>query len=116
MTLNQYSVRILRTSTCLHKILHSEYGHETLQIIHGQVASDNTINKYHQTAHMVVCNQGNIDAICARLNAGDDIDANLHHSDDMCSSKVILQTIIQWLFPMRYYIEFPELGIRIFVS
>ena len=59
------------------------------------------------------CHQGNIDAMCALLNAGagpditnnDDGDADLRHIGDGCSSNATLQTIMQWLNPARHYIN-----------
>ena len=61
--------------TCLHKILHREYlsleyDHETLQMLLDHGVPVNAANKNHQTAYMLACHQGNIDAICALRNAG----------------------------------------------
>ena len=81
----------------------------------------NAINKNHQTAYMLAYHQGNIDAMCALLNAGadpsitsnDDGDANDQYMDELlddgCSTDVTLQTIM--LNPAWQYVDFPELEI-----
>ena len=121
--------------TCLHKILHREYlsleyNHEILQMLLDHGAPVNAINKNHQTAYMLACHQGNIDAMCALLNAGadqsstdnvdddddiddddDDDDANCHHNDTECPSNIALETILQWLNPALHHLDLPALEI-----
>ena len=110
--------------TCLHKIFHREYllleyDHETLLKLLDYGVPVNTTNKNHQTAYMLACDLGNIDAMCALLNAGADPninsidggDANLHHIVTGCSSSVTLQTVMQWLDPVGHFLTFPALQI-----
>ena len=78
--------------TCLHKLFQREYllleyDHETLQELLDHGIPVNATNKSHQTVYVLACDLGNIDAMCALLNAGADPninsidggDANLHH-------------------------------------
>ena len=74
--------------TCLHKVIHNKYSGETgsvfirtldrtheqeiLQLLLDHGAPVNAANKNHQTAYMLACDQGNIGAKCALLNAGAD--------------------------------------------
>ena len=63
--------------TCLHQILRREYlsnkcDQETLQMLLDHGVPVNATNKNHQTAYMLACHQGNIDAMCALVNAGAD--------------------------------------------
>ena len=110
--------------TCLHKILHREYlsleyDHEALQMLLDHGTPVNAANKSHQTAYMLACDQGNIDAMCALLNAGadpsitsnDDDDANCHYNDTECSSNVTLQAKVQWINPTWHYLDLPALKI-----
>ena len=106
--------------TCLHQILHREYlsleyDHETLQMFLNHGAPVNAINKNHQTAYMLASNQGNIDAMCALLNAGADPntdgEARLQCVGNRCSSYVSPKKIIQWLSPAFHYLDFPALEI-----
>ena len=55
--------------TCLHHVLSGEYDQETLQMLLDHGVPVNVTNKSHQTAYMLACHQGNIDAMCALLNA-----------------------------------------------
>ena len=92
--------------TCLHKVLHREYlsleyNHETLQMLLDYGVPVNATNKNHQTAYMLACNQGNIDAMCALVNAGADPNitdswgnTGLHLLVQGGSSKHILEAII----------------------
>ena len=109
--------------TCLHRTLHREYlsleyDHETLQMLLDHGAPVNATNKNNQTAYMLASHQGNIDAICALLNAGanpsiisTDGDASFPHTDNGCSSSVCLQTILHWLNPAWHYLDLPSLEI-----
>ena len=109
--------------TCLHKLLHREYlsleyDHETLQMFLDHSVPVNATNKNHQTAYMLACGQGNIDAMCALLKAGadhkiicEDNDASLQRTYAGSSSKVTLQTIKQWLDPTWHYLDVPTLEI-----
>ena len=113
--------------TCLHKILHREYmsleyDHETLQVLLDHGVPVNATNKNHQTAYMLAFHQGNIDAMCALLNAGadpnitryddkDDDDSNLHHIDTGDFINVTQHTIMQWLNPAWHYLDLPALEI-----
>ena len=110
--------------TCLHKLLHREYvsreyDHESLQMLLDHSAPVNAANKSHQTSYMLACDQGNIDTMCALLNAGadpsitgnDDDDANSHHNDNECSSNVTLQAKLQWPNPTWHYLDLPALEI-----
>ena len=105
--------------TCLHKVVNREYDQETLQMFLDHGAPVNATNKNHETAYMLACDQGNIDAMFALLKAGadpginsnDDCDANLHHTDDGCSIKVTLQKGMQRLNPAWQYLYEPELNI-----
>ena len=109
--------------TCLHKVLHREYlsleyDHVTLQMLLDHGAPVNATNKNEQTAYMLACDQGNIDAMCALLKAGagpkiicKDNDASLQHTDDGCSSNVTLQAVKQWLDPAWHYLDLPALEI-----
>ena len=110
--------------TCLHKILHREYlsleyDHETLQMLLDHGAPVNAANKNHQTAYMLACDQGNIDAMYALLNAGadpsitnnDNGDANHQYMDNSCANNVTMQTAMQWLNPAWHYLYLPELDI-----
>ena len=58
--------------TCLHKVLTTEYDHETLQMLLDHGVPVNATNKNHQTAYMLACDKGNVDAMCALLNSGAD--------------------------------------------
>ena len=77
----------------------------------------NSTNKNHQTAYMLACDQGNIDAMCALLKAGADPNITCEESDaslkrtDGCSSNVTLQTVKQWLDPTWHYLDLPALEI-----
>ena len=109
--------------TCLHQILQREYlsleyDHETLQMLLDHGTPVNATNKNNQTAYMLASHQGNIDAMCALLNAGadpsiisTDDDASLPYTDDGCSSSVCLQTILHWLNPAWHYLDLPSLEI-----
>ena len=111
--------------TCLHKVLYREYlsleyDHETLQMLLDYGVPVNVANKNHQTAYMLAFHQGNIDAMCALLNAGadpcitsndDDDDTIRHHDDTECSSNVTVQTIMQWLNPAWFYLDLLALWI-----
>ena len=59
--------------TCLHKILHREFDQEALQQLLDYGVPVNATNRNHQTAYMLACKQGNVDAICALMNAGSDM-------------------------------------------
>ena len=106
--------------TCLHKILYKEYisleyDHETLQLLVDYGVPVNATNKSHQTAYMLACHQGNLDAMCALLKAGadpgitsdDGRDTNLHTD----TGNVTVQTIIQWMSPAGHFLDLPELEI-----
>ena len=92
--------------TCLHKILHREYlsreyDHDALQMLLDHGAPVNAMNKNHQTAYMLACHQGNIDAMCALVNAGADPNiadswgnTGLHLAVQGGSSKHVLEEII----------------------
>ena len=104
--------------TCLHILLHREYNHVTFQMLLDHGVPINTANRNHQTPHMLASNQGNIDAMCALLNAGADPiscdaddNSNIHQTDDTCSNNVSLQTIIQWLNLRWHYVDLPALEI-----
>ena len=104
--------------TCLHKLLHREYDQETLQILIDHGVPVDARNENHQTAYMLAFDQGNIDAMCAVLNAGADPsithnkgDANRQYINDGCSSNMSLQTVMQWLSPTRQYLDVPDLEI-----
>ena len=111
--------------TCLHKILHREYlsleyDHEALQMLLDHGVLVNARNKNHQTAYMLALHQGNIDAMCALLNAGadpsitsiEDGEASLHYSDTECSSNVTQQIVgMQWMTPAGHFLDLPALEI-----
>ena len=89
------------TMSCLHKVLKGEYDHEILQMLLDHGVPVNAANKNQQTAYMLACHQGNIDAMCTLVNAG--ADPNIKDSDDKTclhrvvhggSRKYILQAII----------------------
>ena len=90
--------------TCLHKVLNGEYDLETLQMLIDHDVSVHATNTNHQTAYMLACHQGNVDAMCALLKAGadpginsnDNGDANHHHNDDGCSINVPLKRNLQF--------------------
>ena len=107
--------------TWIHWAVKGGCSKETLQAIINLGADVNATNEYKSTALMMACEIGNIDAINVLLNAKADSNiantnsniwihnANPHHIDDLCSSQVILQTIRQWLHPIRHHVHFPEL-------
>ena len=110
--------------TYLHKVLNREYlsleyDHEALQILLDHGVPVNATNKNYQSAYMLACHQGNIDAMYALVNAGadpniisaDDGDAKLHHIAKGCSSNVTLQTIMQWMIPAGHFLDLPALEI-----
>ena len=109
--------------TCLHQILHREYlsleyNHETLQMLLDHDAPVNATNKNNQTAYMLACHQGNIDAMCALLNAeadpsniSTDGDTYFPRTGDGCSNSTCLQTVMHWLNPAWHYLDLPALDI-----
>ena len=70
--------------TCLHKLLHRECDQETLQLLLDHGVPVNAINKSNQTAYMLACDQGNMDAMCALLNAGSDPNITCEDDEDHC--------------------------------
>ena len=58
--------------TCLHKFLQREYDQETLQMLLDHGVPVNAANKNHQSAYMLASDKGNVDAMCALVNAGAD--------------------------------------------
>ena len=93
--------------TCLHHFLHreylsNEYDHETLQMLLDHGAPVNATNKNHQTAYMLACHQGNIDAMCAFVNAGADPNitdswgnTSLHLVAQGGSGKLVLERLME---------------------
>ena len=56
--------------TCLHKLFQRECDQETLQMLLDYGIPVDATNRNHQTAYMLACDQGNVDAMCALVNAG----------------------------------------------
>ena len=56
--------------TCLHKLFQREFDQETLQMLLDYGIPVDATNKHHQTAYALACDQGNVDAMCALVNAG----------------------------------------------
>ena len=70
--------------TCLHKLLQRECDQETLQLLLDHGVPVNAINKNNQTAYMLACDQGNMDAMCALLNGGSDPNITCEDGEDRC--------------------------------
>ena len=106
--------------TLLHKILHKEYisleyDHETFQMFIDHGVPVNATNKSHQTAYMLACHQGNVDAMCALLKAGADPGITSKDGRDenlpTDTGNVAVQTITQWMKPTGHFLHLPELEI-----
>ena len=106
------------SDTCLHKLLQKDCDQETLHLLLDHGAPVNVPNRSHQTAYMLAYDQGNIDAMCALLNAGSDRnitceDGNVscYYTDSGCSSNVTLHIVKQWLNPIWHYLDLPALEV-----
>ena len=104
--------------TSLHYAALNDCCVEDLQAIINHGVDVNAINKNRQTAYMLACHQGNIDAMRVLLSAdadpsivSNDGDTNLHSSDDGCSSNMRAQTVMQWLHTTWRYVDLPVLDI-----
>ena len=90
--------------TCLHKLFHRECNQNILWLLLHHGVPVNATNKSHQTAYTLACNDGNINAMRALINAGGG-PMNESGDDDTsiccfgCCNILTLQTIIQWLNP-----------------
>ena len=93
--------------TCLHQILRREYlsnkcDQETLQMLLDHGVPVNATNKNHHTAYMLACHQGNIDAMCALVNAGADPNiadswgnTSLHLVAQKRSRRLVLENLME---------------------
>ena len=66
------SIADVSGNTCLHKIIHKGCDQETLQVLIDHGVPVNAMNRNYQTAYMLACDQGNVDAMCALVIAGAD--------------------------------------------
>ena len=88
-------------NTCLHNVFHRECDQETLQMLLGCGVPVNATNNKHQTAYLLACKQGNVEAMRALAVKGadtsivdDDGDTCLHYSVHGGYDKGLLQAIV----------------------